>query len=131
MRYLLDTDTLIYWLKGNRCIEEKALEIGLEHLGYSIISKAELFYGVYNSKHVQKNLKNVEKVDETLTLVYLEEVAAEWFGKVKAELRQQGNLIMDADLLIASTAIANDLVLVTNNIRHFQRVAGLKLENWM
>jgi len=58
VKYLLDTDTLIFWLKGNQSIERKALEIGLEHLGYSIISKAELFYGAYNSQNVQRNLGN-------------------------------------------------------------------------
>ncbi len=130
MKYLLDTDTLIFWLKGNQSIERKALEIGLEHLGYSIISKAELFYGAYNSQNVQRNLENINKIDQALTLVYLEETAAEWFGKLKAELKRQGNIIMDADLIIASIAIANDLVLVTNNTRHFQRIPTLKIDNW-
>jgi tRNA(fMet)-specific endonuclease VapC len=129
VKYLLDTDTLIFWLKGNQNIERKALEIGLEHLGYSIISKAELFYGAYNSQNIQRNLENLNKLDQALELVYLEETAAEWFGKLKAELKQQGNIIMDADLLIASIAIANDLVLVTNNTRHFQRLAMLKIDN--
>ncbi len=130
MKYLLDTDTLVYWLNGNRHIEEKAISVGLDRIGYSIISKAELYYGAYNSKRIQKNLENLSKVDDVLTPVYLEEVAAEWFGKIKAELKRQGNLIMDADILIASTAIANDLVLVTNNTDHFKRIAMLKLDNW-
>jgi len=106
------------------------MSVGLDRIGYSIISKAELYYGAYNSKRIQKNLENLSKVDDVLTLVYLEEVAAEWFGKIKAELKQKGNLIMDADILIASTAIANDLVLVTNNTDHFKRIPMLKLDNW-
>jgi len=130
MKYLLDTDTLVYWLNGNQHIEGKAMSVGLDRIGYSIISKAELYYGAYNSKRIQKNLENLSKVDDVLTLVYLEEVAAEWFGKIKAELKQKGNLIMDADILIASTAIANDLVLVTNNTDHFKRIQMLKLDNW-
>ena len=56
MNYLLDTDTLIYWLKGNKSIEEKALAIGLEQLGYSVISHAELYFGAYNSAQKDKNL---------------------------------------------------------------------------
>jgi len=56
MSYLLDTDTLIYWLKGNKSIEEKALAIGLEQLGYSVISHAELYFGAYNSAQKDKNL---------------------------------------------------------------------------
>lgn len=56
MKYLLDTDTLIYWLKGNKNIEEKALTIGLDQLGYSIISHAELYFGAYNSEQKDKNI---------------------------------------------------------------------------
>jgi len=54
MKYLLDTDTLIYWLKGNKNIEEKALTIGLDQLRYSIISHAELYFGAYNSEQKEK-----------------------------------------------------------------------------
>lgn len=130
MKYLLDTDTLIYWLKGNRNIERKAIEAGFDQLGYSIISKAELFYGAYNSQHPTKNLVNVARIDAVLTLVYLEDTAAEWFGKLKADLRRQGNPIMDADLFIAATTLAHGLVLVSNNTKHFQRIPDLMIENW-
>ena len=62
MKYLLDTDTLIYWLKGNKNIEEKALTIGLDQLSYSVISHAELYFGAYNSAQQDKNLLVIQIV---------------------------------------------------------------------
>jgi tRNA(fMet)-specific endonuclease VapC len=131
MNYLLDTDTLIFWLKGNKNIEEKALKIGLAQLGYSIISHAELYFGAYNSEQIAKNLNAIEIVKQKLTLINLNADSAQLFGKIKADLKQQGNIIMDADIMIASIAIANNLTLVTNNEKHFNRISQLKIENWI
>lgn len=130
MKYLLDTDTLIFWLKGNKKIEEKALSVGLELLGYSIISHAELYFGAYNSEQIDKNLSAIEIVKQKLTLITFDANAAQLFGKIKADLKQQGNIIMDADIMIASIALSNNLTLVTNNVKHFDRIMQLKIENW-
>ena len=131
MKYLLDTDTLIFWLKGNQTIEQKALSISLGNIGYSIISHAELYFGAYNSEQITKNLMAIEIVKQKLTLIDFNIHAAQLFGKIKADLKQQGNIIMDADIMIASIALSNDLTLVTNNIKHFERIAELKIENWL
>ena len=130
MKYLLDTDTLIYWLKGNQQIEKMALNIGLHHLGYSIISYAELCFGAYNSQQKDKNLQAVQLVQQKLLLVDFNTESAQLFGRIKAELKQQGNIIMDADIMIASIALAHNLTLVTNNENHFKRINSLKIENW-
>ncbi len=130
MKYLLDTDTLIFWLKGNKKIEEKALSVGLELIGYSIISHAELYFGAYNSEQIDKNLSAIEIVKQKLTLITFDANAAQLFGKIKADLKQQGNIIMDADIMIASIALSNDLTLVTNNVKHFDRIMQLKIKNW-
>lgn len=131
MKYLLDTDILIFWLKGNKNIEQKALYIGLEQLSYSIISHAELYFGAYNSQQIEKNLNSIEIVKQKLTLAPFDANAAQLFGKTKAYLKQQGTIIMDADIMIASIAQSNNLTLVTNNVRHFKRIEALKIENWM
>lgn len=131
MKYLLDTDTLIFWLKGDKTIEEKSVQIGLKCLSYSIISHAELYFGAYNSEQIAKNLKAIEIVKQKLTLLNLNADSAQLFGKVKADLKQQGKIIMDADIMIAAIALSNDLTLVTNNERHFNRIAELKIENWL
>lgn len=131
MIYLLDTDTIIYWLKGNETIEGKAVSVGLENIGFSIISKAELYFGAYNSKHIKKNINNVQKVSATLTMMHFDDSAAEHFGKIKADLSKSGSIIPDADIMIAAIARVNDLILVTNNTIHFERISGLKIENWI
>lgn len=131
MKYLLDTDTLIFWLKGNKNIEKKAVQIGLEQMGYAIISHAELYFGAYNSEQVDKNLNTIEIVKQKLTLINLNANSAQLFGKIKADLKRQGNIIMDADIMIAAIAISHDLTLVTNNEIHFNRITQLKVENWL
>jgi predicted nucleic acid-binding protein len=130
MKYLLDTDTLIYWLKGNKNIEEKALTIGLDQLRYSIISHAELYFGAYNSAQKDKNLKAIQVVYQKLALVNFNPESAQLFGMIKADLKQQGNIILDADIMIAAIALSNDLTLVTNNEKHFERIPKLNIENW-
>jgi len=130
MKYLLDTDILIFWLKGNQAIESKAISLGLEQLSYSVISHAELYFGAYNSQYLEKNLFAIEMVRQKLSLINFDEKSAKLFGKIKAGLKQQGNLILDADIMIASIALSHGLVLVTNNSKHFQRIAQLELENW-
>jgi tRNA(fMet)-specific endonuclease VapC len=131
MKYLFDTDILIFWLKGNQAIEKKAVAIGLENIGYSIISHAELYFGAYNSEQIEKNLKAIQVVQQKLPLVNCNDKSAQLFGMIKAQLTQQGNIIMDADILIGSIALANELILVTNNTKHFKRIPNLKLENWL
>ena len=130
MKYLLDTDTLIFWLKGNKKVEETALSVGLAQLGYAVISHAELYFGAYNSEQIEKNLNAIEIVKQKLTLIAFDAEAAQLFGKIKSDLKQQANIIMDADIMIASVALANDLTLITNNVKHFDRILQLKIENW-
>ena len=105
--------------------------MGLEQLSYSIVSLAELYFGAYNSQYLEKNLLAVEIVRQKLQLLNFDEESAKLFGKIKAKLKQQGNIILDADIMIASIALSNELILVTNNSNHFQRIPHLKLENWM
>jgi tRNA(fMet)-specific endonuclease VapC len=131
MKYLFDTDILIYWLKGNQAIEKKAVAIGLENIGYSIISLAELYFGAYNSEQIDKNLQAIQIVQQKLSLFNFNDKSCTHFGMIKAQLKQQGNSIMDADILIGSIAQANKLILVTNNTKHFQRIPNLQLENWL
>ena len=117
--YLLDTDTLIYWLNGNQKIERKAQSIGLDSLYYSVISKAELYFGAYNSSYVQQNLSNFD------------DKAANHFGQIKSALKKRGEILSDADIMIVSIAFANNFTLVTNNLKHFARIHNLVTENWV
>ena len=131
MKYLIDTDIIIYWLKGDERIERKVQAIGLQNIGFSIVSKAELYFGAYNSSYPEKNLEKVLLLADTIEVVNFDDKAADIFGFLKAGLKKSGNIVMDADLMIASITLANELILVSNNAKHFQRISGLVLKNWV
>lgn len=128
--YLLDTDVCIYWMKGHRGIEKKILQHGIPEIGITIITACELFYGAYRSERKEQNLEGVKRVLRTLFLLHTSEEAAEIFGRLKASLRGVGRLLDDADLLIASIALAHRATLITHNTRHFARIKELAIEDW-
>ena len=127
--YLLDTDICIYFNKKLFGIGERMLRIGLNRCMVSEITKAELLFGAANSRDVNKNLEvvNLFLVDINVLPISdcLGTVAAE-----KARLRKAGLPLPDFDLLIGATAIHHNMTLVTNNTRHFERLQGIRLEDW-
>jgi len=129
--YLLDTDICIYWLKGNEWVREAVLKIGWGKLAISIVTKAELYYGAFNSVKVSENLARAEAFTQQFNILPLNDRVLRHYGDHKAQLRQAGNLLPDFDLLIACTALAEERILVTNNTKHFTRIPGLKIENWL
>ena len=131
MRYLLDTNICIYLINGDEGLSEKAEEIGVYSLGISNATLAELYFGAYNSEYTNENLQSIADFRRNLTVYPDSGESAEFFGRIKSELRNSGEIIEDFDILIASIAMANDCVLVTNNARHFERIEGLQSENWV
>ncbi|MEM7657040.1 MAG: type II toxin-antitoxin system VapC family toxin [Bacteroidota bacterium] len=127
--YLLDTNICIYYIKGQYQLKEKfdAVENGL--LFISEISLAELMFGVEKSSYPAKNRKTL---DHFLSGVQILPIfhSIEVFAKEKARLSRAGTPVDDFDLLIGASAIANDMILVTNNVKHFDRMASLTIENW-
>lgn len=125
MKYLLDTDVLINHLRGREILDTELLVDGV----MSIISLSELFYGVYKSSDLEIALIKLQQDLELLNLYVqnLTEDVASKFGQIKADLEVKGRKLDDFDLLIATVAIVNDLILVTRNLRHFERIKGLKL----
>lgn len=128
--YLLDTDTIIYSLKGDPNVQENLRQHINDILQISIITLMELYYGAYKSQHVDANLAKIKTLEQSLDILITGQETAEIFGKMKSRLESGGNRLDDFDLIIASTALTHNLVLVTNNEKHFQRIEGLKLENW-
>ena len=131
MSYLLDTDTCIFWLKGDKKIEKKALTVGLDRLHISFVTLSELYYGAYKSQKIRENLSSITILEGKLRRIDSDQGICETFGKLKATLTRQGKVINDADLFIAAGALGNHMVLVTNNEKHFKRIKGLKVENWI
>lgn len=108
-KYLLDINICIALLRGNRGIAQKLISIGEGNCFLSIITLYELTFGAYYSK---------------------QEDSVEEYAIIKTQLRSSGILIDEFDLLIAATALSGDYVLVTDNVKHFQRITDLKIENW-
>jgi tRNA(fMet)-specific endonuclease VapC len=129
--YLLDTDTCIYWLRNRQSVRERVREVGWNQIRICVITVAELYYGAYNSNRVTENLARAEFFIQNLPVLPLNDTALRRFGELKAELRRTGQPIADFDLLIASIALAEGYVLVTNNTRHYDRIPELQLENWI
>jgi predicted nucleic acid-binding protein len=90
----------------------------------------ELYYGAYKSEYVDANIAKIKTLEQSLEILPTGQETAEIFGKLKSRLESGGNRLDDFDLIIASTALAHNLVLVTNNEKHFQRIEGLRLGNW-
>jgi len=128
--YLLDTDTCIYWLKGAESIRERLLNVGIESIAISVITVGELFFGAYNSAQVDKNLVQVHTFISQVSVVQLGLNALQLFGELKTYLRKQGKPLADFDLLIAATALIEKRILVTSNLRHYQHISGIQIENW-
>jgi predicted nucleic acid-binding protein len=131
MKYLLDTNICVYWLKGNEHIEQKILSVGIDTISLSFVNLSELYYGAYKSQRVEANLALIQRLTDQLSIIESDEAICEMFGELKANLERAGAIIDDADLFIAASAKVHGLTLVTNNIRHFKRIKGLKLENWV
>ena len=127
LQYLLDTDTCIYLLKGHEAVKGRVAHVGVEAISVAIVTVGELYFGAYNSGRVEANLRKVRSFLATPgpTILPVDDVATERFGRFKAELRRAGNPIGDVDLLIAGVAASRNLTVVTNNTAHFGRVPGL------
>jgi tRNA(fMet)-specific endonuclease VapC len=128
--YLLDTDTIIYALKGDRHVLRRFEEKVAQPKAVSVITYGELFFGAMKSSSQHANLAKVRRVAELFPVIEVSRATMETFGSVKAELERQGKVVDDFDLVIASTALMLNYALVTNNERHYRHISGLRLENW-
>ena len=130
MKYLLDTNICIHFFKGKFDLIDKLTKIGIENCAISEITLAELIFGAENSANPKKNHDLIEKlVAQTTILPIFNSILL--YGKQKAKLRKKGKMISDFDLLIGCTAIENNLIMVTENVNEFNRIHGIKIENWI
>lgn len=126
MKYLIDTDVIINYLRAKLKLKKEFLEEGA---GISIITLGELVYGAYKSNLPQQSLTVTSGFikESKLQIVDLNQEVIFNFGALKAELEKAGKRLEDFDLLIAATAKNLRLTLVTGNLKHFQKIPGLKL----
>lgn len=131
MKYLLDTNICVYWLKGNEHIEQKVLSVGIDNIFISFVTVSELYYGAYKSERVDENLAMMRKLTDRIDVIDSDDAISKAFGNLKASLENAGLIIDDADMFIAACALVHGLTMVTNNTKHFKRIKELKLDNWI
>lgn len=122
---------VIYTIKNR---PQQVRELFNRHSGQlciSAVTLGELIYGAEKSAQPERNLNDIEGMAARLEVLPFAEAAASHFGQIRAELAKIGQPIGSYDLMIAGHARALGLILVTNNLREFQRVPGLRLENWL
>lgn len=129
MAYLLDTDICIFFLRGKHEIDRKIEDAGKLNCFISEITLAELKFGAEKSAAPEKHRNLVKAIEQEFSILPIFP-ALDVYAVEKARLSSAGTPIDDFDLLIGTTAIANSLVLVTNNESHFRRMKGIQIENW-
>jgi tRNA(fMet)-specific endonuclease VapC len=128
--YLLDTDTVIYILKGHPIVEQNLQEHPDKPMKLCVITMMELYYGAFKSKSVTSNLAKIKTLENALEILPVGREVMEIFGMEKAELERHGTPLDDFDLVLGCCALAHNLTLVTNNVKHFKRIESLKAVNW-
>ena len=132
MIFMLDTNIIIY-AKNKRPegLFQRLMECPPEDICISVITMAELEYGVFKSSQPDRNRLALSTLLSGIRVVPFDSNAAREYGDIRADLERQGIVIGGNDMLIAAQARAMNLILVTNNQREFERIKGLKTENWL
>lgn len=127
-KYLLDTNIVSFYLKGDESLKEKVLN-NIDSIVISIISYYEIVSGL-QSINANKRIAEFEKFCELVDIVNLDKSSIIASCRIYSTLKRSGNLIDDIDILIAGIAVSNHLVMVTDNTQYFNRIDDLKVENW-
>lgn len=131
LKYLLDTNIVIHVIKNR---PQVARDCFIRHQGQMAISSVtlmELVYGAEKSAQTERNLRDIQAFTARLEVLHYDDMAAMHGGQIRAELARQGTPIGPYDLMIAGHARSRGLIVVTNNLREFERVSGLRVENWL
>ena len=129
---LLDTNTCIYFLnRASEKVVQQFKKLLPSQIKLPSITVAELYYGAEKSKFKAKNQAKVKRFVSTFEIVSFDEKACTAYAKIRHSLERSGTPVGPMDLLIASIGLAYNFTVVTNNIKEFKRVKGLKLQNWV
>lgn len=127
MKYLIDTDWIINHLNGIESVTKKLEKFTTFGICTSIISVAELYEGVYGSKNYEDSLDALETFLDGITVLSIDQEVCKIFGRERNKLRKRGAIIGDFDLLIASMCLRYNLILLTNNKKHFEKIDSLRI----
>ena len=132
MNYLLDTNICIYLIKRKPPeVLQRFLQLSPGSVFISSVTTSELYYGAQKSQRVQTNLEALNHFLLSFRIVDYDESASFLYGELRADLEKRGQPIVPLDMMIAAHALSLDVPLVTNNTKEFERIKGLKLENWV
>ena len=129
-RYLLDTDIVVFFLRNNRKVYDHIKVLSPQQVFVSDVTVAELECGNHCSGRYEENKAMLDNFLMQVNVVPFAD-AIPLYAKERYRLRRSGLSIMDFDLVIACTSIVNNMVMVTNNAKHFKRVEGITIENWL
>lgn len=130
--YMLDTDTCVFVLRrSSEVLLERIQQVPIEQQIISMVTLAELLYGVLESNKKKANRAGADAFVRHVTVKDWSRDAAEHYAEIRADLKKKGQMIGANDLMIAAHARSLDATVVTNNVKDFGRVKGLKVENWM
>ncbi len=128
--FMLDTDTCSYIIKRVPAVLDRLVQVQVSRVCISVVTKAELLFGVYSAPHMPKSAALVGRLLSSVRVEALGPHTAEYYARIRADLKSKGLPIGANDLWIAAHALSLGMVLVTNNVRELKRVAGLQIENW-
>ncbi|NNJ93087.1 MAG: tRNA(fMet)-specific endonuclease VapC [Gammaproteobacteria bacterium] len=131
LKYMLDTNIVIYTIKNRPEAVRKAFNQHEGQMCISSITWGELVFGAERSSQPERNLADIEAMAARLDVLSFDSPAATHFGQLRSELYNNGQPIGPYDMMIAGHARATGLTLVTNNLSEFERVPGLRVENWL
>ncbi len=128
--YLLDTNTLLYFFKGQGRVPSRLLATAPGETAVSSVTVYEIETGIARSRQPERLRRNLDQFLDMVMVFPFETHAARRAAGIRADLEEAGTAIGPYDILIAATALANARTLVTRNVREFSRIQGLMVENW-
>lgn len=130
MKQHLDTNIVIAYLNGNVTVATR-IKDHLPAVGISSLVLAELLYGARASMRVSENIERVRQLLQVVSVADFDQACAETYSQLRFALRKIGRPTSEIDMLIATIAMANGATLITHNIRHFEHIEGLSIEDWL
>ena len=132
MTYYLDSNIIMYYIRGLSQNVRDTLERQFpKNVKIPSVAKAELLVGAHKSQDAKKTMETLERVISPYDIVPFDDAASEIYGKIRAKLELKGKSIGPNDLFIAATVLSRGGILVTNNVKEFERIEGLQIENWI
>ena len=128
-RYLLDTCVCISMFRNEGHVRETLLKVGIKNCYISEITVAELFFGLAKADNKKRKLEDIREVQRMFKVIPVYSSFKE-YGEIRHTLERTGQRIDQFDLLIGATALHHQMTLVSSNLKHFERIQGLELDNW-